>query len=580
MGLLKEQPKRMARERRLLVEHCRTTSGFHIQNWGETTDGELCLRFSFDLAVGTFEGVLIYPDLFPDIPAYIRPQKRGESWSGHQYKGSGVLCLQYGPDNWHQDITGVDLIRSAYLLLWGEQLAVVEPRLGAVPSRHASTVGQDLRGSPSRFLVTPGLRQRLSAAKKDAPTEMNAALSFLTNSAVATPTGIGVPIEPIHDIPKEFSEARFALSGWAVPVESASAFEAVKDIESMQVTLGSQWPWGGGLDGGLHGLLLHDEQGQIRFFFLSGGSKPLFWEYRTLDLAGDRRQRCPEGLHRLSGGTVAIVGLGSLGSKIAVSLARSGVRRFLLIDDDVFLPDNLVRNELNWLDVGFAKVDAVERELKRIAPAIEVKTSSVRVGGQENPQLSASLSKLISQSSLIIDATSDPKAFVALSALVARSKLAMVWGEIFAGGGGALMARSRPGLDAVPLSLRSHIHGVMETMAPVPEGPANNYALEQDGQVYIASDADVTALAASMTQFALDTICTEVDSAYPVAAYLIGFRKFWVFRCPFDTIPVDCSGALQNAPDAEELSDEEWAGLSELEKDIEATVNVADNDSS
>ena len=326
--------------------------------------------------------------------------------------------------------------------------------------------------------------------------------------------------------------------------------------------------------------MLHDEQGQIRFFFLSGGSKPLFREYRVLDVAGDGKQRYPEEFRRLSGATVAVVGLGSLGSKIAVSLARSGVRRFLLIDDDVFLPDNLVRNELNWLDVGFAKIDAVERELKRVAPEIEVKTSSVRVGGQENPQLSASLSKLISQSSLIVDATADPQAFVTLSALAARIHLAMVWGELFAGGGGALMSRSRPGLDAVPIDLRSHIHGVMETMAPVPEGPAKTYGLEQGGQVYIASDADVTALAASMTQFALDTLCNDGDSAYPVAAYLIGFRKFWVFRCPFDTIPIDCSGALQRVPDAEELSDDELVGLAALEQDIEASVNVADNDSS
>ena len=45
---------------------------------------------------------------------------------------------------------------------------------------------------------------------------------------------------------------------------------------------------------------------------------------------------------------VGIVGLGSLGSKIAVSLARSGLRRFLLVDDDVLLPENICRHELSW----------------------------------------------------------------------------------------------------------------------------------------------------------------------------------------------------------------------------------------
>jgi molybdopterin/thiamine biosynthesis adenylyltransferase len=581
MGLLQEQPKRIAHERRLLLEHSRLTPGFNVQSWGTTADGELCLNFRLDLPAGEFEGALVYPDLFPDVPAFVRPRKHGESWSGHQYKGSGVLCLQYGPDNWHPAITGVDLIRSANLLLLGEQLAVLDPRLGPVPSRHALTVGQDLRGSAWRLLVTPGMRQALSNADEDAPTELTVALSVLTNSAVAMPTGLGKPSEAIPDIPKEFSEARFALSGWAVPVDSTDAFEAVKDIKAMQAALGSAWPWEEDLDDRFCALLVHDGRGDVRFFVLSGGTKPLFREYRVLEICGDGEQRLPESFRGLADATVTVVGLGSLGSKIAVSLARSGVHRFILIDDDVVLPENLVRNELNWLDVGFAKIEAVERELRRIAPGIDVKTSSVRVGGQENPQLAANLSELISKSSLVIDATADPQAFIALSALVARCNVAMVWGVLFGGGGGALMARSRPGTDAAPLGVRNSCprrYGDDATRAA--EGRFRDYGIEGDGRVYIASDADVTALAASMSQFALDTLCADGDSAYPVAAYLIGFRNFWAFQCPFDTIPIDCSGAIQTAPEPDELTDEELTDLAELEKAIELSANGANNDSS
>ena len=41
-----------------------------------------------------------------------------------------------------------------------------------------------------------------------------------------------------------------------------------------------------------------------------------------------------------------------MGSKLAASLARSGVRRFVLVEEDVLLPENLVRNDLDWRDVG------------------------------------------------------------------------------------------------------------------------------------------------------------------------------------------------------------------------------------
>lgn len=579
MGLLQEQPKRMARERRLLVEHARATPGFTMQGWGKTTAGELCLNFNLKLALGSFAGFLVYPDLFPDVPPYIRPQKSGESWSRHQYKGSGVLCLQYGPDNWHVGITGVDLVRSANQLLWGEILVALQPSLGPVPSRHTLTLGQDLRGSPRRFLVTPGLRHTLNEAQGGVPLKLNAVVTHLGGSAVAVPTAVGVPLAPIPDVPQAFSDERFAWSGWAVPVGSTDTVGPAMDINALKSALGPAWPWTAELGDQLHPLLLYDAQGGFRPFVLSGGSDPLFQEYRAMDFGGDGAQRLPEAFSKLSDVTVAIIGLGSLGSKIAVSLARTGVRRFLLIDDDVLAPHNLVRNELNWLDVGFSKVDAVARELKRVAIGVEVPTHDLRIAGQENPQLASMLGAKLAKCGLVVDATASPQAFVALAALAKRARIPMVWGEVFGGGGGVLMARSRPGLDADPLSIRAHIHGVMETMSPVRDGPAKDYGLEAEGRVYVASDADVMALAASMTQFALDIVCAIGESAYPVSAYLIGFRKYWEFQYPFDTIPIDCSGAPQPAAEPEQLTATEAADLAELSKAMEVSGSVADNSS-
>lgn len=577
MGLIQQQPKRIAQERRLLYEYARKTPGFTMQNWGKTSTGELCLNFNLQLAALNFEGVLVYPDMFPDVPAYIRPQKSGENWSRHQYRGSGVLCLQYGPDNWHADITGVELVRSANMLLWGELLVEIEPSFGPMPSRHTSTLGQDLRETSRRFLVTLGLRHALIEDGASAPLAFKAVLTHLSGSSVAVTTAMGAQFTPICDVPQAFSDERFAWSGWAVPVESTGAVDCAKDIDALKSTLGPAWPWSAELGDQIYPLLLFDAQGGIRAFMLSGGDEPLFHEYRAIDFGGNDEQRLPIAFGMLSEVSVAIVGLGSLGSKIAVSLARAGVRRFILIDDDVLVPHNLVRNELNWLDVGFSKVDTVARVLKRVAIGVDVTTRVLRMAGQENPQLVSIMSADLSKCTLVIDATANPQAFVALAALAKRGQIPMVWGEVFGGGGGALMARSRPGLDADPLSIRAHIHGVMESMSPVPEGQVMDYDLEAEGRVYIASDADVTVLAATMTQFALDIVCAEGESVYPVAAYLMGFRKYWEFRCPFDTIPIDCSGALQPETEPEQLTADEAADLAELSNEMEASVSVADN---
>ena len=100
---------------------------------------------------------------------------------------------------------------------------------------------------------------------------------------------------------------------------------------------------------------------------------------------------------------------------------------------------------------------------------------------------------------LLVDATATPSAFVALAAVCRRANVAFVWGEVFGGGGGALMARSRPRFHADPLSIREHIHGVLNELGPPPDGKASAYGAEEAGRVYVASDADVSALAASMT---------------------------------------------------------------------------------
>jgi molybdopterin/thiamine biosynthesis adenylyltransferase len=61
----------------------------------------------------------------------------------------------------------------------------------------------------------------------------------------------------------------------------------------------------------------------------------------------------------LTNKTVAIIGLGSGGGKVALSLAMLGVGNFILIDDDVLDEANLVRHVCDARDIGRSKVEAV-----------------------------------------------------------------------------------------------------------------------------------------------------------------------------------------------------------------------------
>ena len=82
---------------------------------------------------------------------------------------------------------------------------------------------------------------------------------------------------------------------------------------------------------------------------------------------------------QFSSATVAICGLGGLGSNIAISLARAGIGKLILVDFDKVDITNLHRQQYKANQIGMNKTDALSENLKEIAPYIELETHTERV---------------------------------------------------------------------------------------------------------------------------------------------------------------------------------------------------------
>ncbi len=88
----------------------------------------------------------------------------------------------------------------------------------------------------------------------------------------------------------------------------------------------------------------------------------------------------PEGQTRLRAASVAIVGLGGLGSPAALYLAAAGVGRLGLIDFDVVDTSNLHRQVLHGTGaVGDSKLDSAFARLHDLNPDITLETHAVRL---------------------------------------------------------------------------------------------------------------------------------------------------------------------------------------------------------
>lgn len=80
-----------------------------------------------------------------------------------------------------------------------------------------------------------------------------------------------------------------------------------------------------------------------------------------------------------SAATVAVCGLGGLGSNIAIALARAGIGKLILVDFDRVDITNLHRQQYKASQVGEYKTRALSVCLKEIAPYIELETHTVRI---------------------------------------------------------------------------------------------------------------------------------------------------------------------------------------------------------
>lgn len=97
------------------------------------------------------------------------------------------------------------------------------------------------------------------------------------------------------------------------------------------------------------------------------------WNKALATRHGEELQR------NFAGATVAVCGLGGLGSNIAIALARAGIGKLILIDFDVVDISNLHRQQYMAHQIGMAKTEALCENVKAIAPYIEIETREARI---------------------------------------------------------------------------------------------------------------------------------------------------------------------------------------------------------
>jgi ThiF family protein len=551
------EPERLRRERQELAGLQERSTWLIGHEW-RLTDSGLCVDAVVRAHGHDYEVRVTFPSLFPDAPAVVHPLNAQRRLSQHQYGGKdGPLCLQWGPDNWHRDVTAANLVESAYELFDTENaLGRTSEELPIVaPSRHHLTIGQETRREWARWWVSPAFEEYLRPRHQSVSGSLKFSFRRSTNKRwvalvheASEPDGEvwADPFVP-NDLPEAGKDDWYA-GAWFSVTAASSEVSQLESVTALSALLPSGAPPNllamdgsspiEGMQRSLAGAVVRDGDARLHLLvFFANGELFECASVESVDFGA--LKRAPES-PLLATKTIGIVGVGSAGSKIALALARMGARKFYLVDHDIMLPENIERNALDWQSVGLHKADAVAKALRWISPAVEVEVSHLHLTGQEsNAAVSAAMARL-SKSDIIIDATADPRAFNVLASAARAASRAFVWFEVFGGGLGGLIGRSRPDADANAQDMRlAYLQYCQEHPAPPDLRTAIRYEVSAgDGHPIAASDVDVALISHHAARLAVDSLHQASESKYPFSMYLLGLARGWVFQDPFDTIPI------------------------------------------
>ncbi|MBA9068844.1 hypothetical protein FHR71_002594 [Methylobacterium sp. RAS18] len=518
----------------------------------------LALSVDFDVSHGAeiFSMTMTYSALHPHAPPRVVPQDGGRL-SGHQY-ADGQMCLEYRSDNWVPDITGAMLVESTHRLIAGERGEGNRP----VPSAHHATLGQRTRGQPFRFILMPQAERRLASIPEG--TSVEALMSERNRTRTFVSTLVALDGETVSGAwePSAAGACQYPARVVSMNPGTPKRGLTVDQLAAMlaELGLGEDGTRVQTLGDDVFVALASPGDWVVYYLYDNEGARSSV-EYQTIPVT-DQGRRLPETYDALLDKTVGIVGAGSLGSKVAVMLARTGFGRFVLIDDDVFLPGNLVRNELGLAAIGVHKVDALAARLTAVRGKINVTRRRVPLGGQESSGTTDSVISELAGCDVIVDATADPHAFNFCAAVALRNRRPLVWGEVFAGGIGGLVARVRPDLEPEPLAARSQIAAWFGSRGiPAQANPAADpYGGGPDG-TWVADDAEVSIIAAHLARLATDAVARGADTIFPSPAYVIALREGWMFAAPFETWPIDLPRATEWSPETTATSVEQSLAL-------------------
>lgn len=208
--------------------------------------------------------------------------------------------------------------------------------------------------------------------------------------------------------------------------------------------------------------------------------------------------------------TVALIGLGALGSEVAELLAKAGVGKFRLCDSDRLVPGNVTRHVGGVADFGAPKTHVIARRLLEINPFLTFEPSDLLTGSADADL--DDLRDFIAPADLVIVTTADEGVEGVINQVAVLQHKSVLYGRALRRASMGRVFLVRPGLDACKSCLAMYAwddregRSTSEDWVDVPEAE-DDVLLHECGRPVIAgSGVDLSFTAALTARIALDAL--------------------------------------------------------------------------
>lgn len=264
---------------------------------------------------------------------------------------------------------------------------------------------------------------------------------------------------------------------------------------------------------------------------------------------------------------VAIIGLGSGGSHIAIELAKAGVGRFVLIDYDRVELNNIIRHTCGISDLGRLKTKAIRERILEKNPFAEVEIHNIDIKNA----LGKGDKYGLSDCHLFIGATDNSTSRLNVNLLAFEYKIPALFGQCKARAAGGAVTAVRPGKGPCFSCIcgNSSEEEVSSFRQAREASPAYVSDSEEEATIQVGLSSDILPISNMIVKIALVELCRGSES--PLASLEEDFKHayyVWANRIDANYLDYEENGLA----DLEKTSILRWYAVGSLASDEQCWI--------